>query len=82
MPIREYVTDGGELVEVLQGSGDSSVPKGWKKLISSASFSTGSVREESLPDKMKKAYYKKECDLGSRFKSSYSKSTVKKAWGW
>ena len=82
MPIREYMTEDGGIVEFLQGFKDTSTPKGLKKLISSASFSTGSVREESLPDRMKKAYYKKECDLGSRFKSSYSKSTVKKAWGW
>lgn len=82
MPIREYENEDGEIVEILHGAQEPSIPAGWRKVISSGSFSTGSVREESMGDKMKKGYYKAECDKGSRFKSRFSASSIKKAWGW
>lgn len=82
MPIREYETEDGEIVEVLQGSQEQAVPAGWKKIISSGSFSTGSVRERTMGDSIRKGYYKAECQSGSRFKSRFSAKAIKKAWGW
>lgn len=82
MPIREYVTESGELVEVLHGAREVLIPSGWRKVISKASFSTGSVREETMSDKMKKGYHKAECANGSRFKSRFSVKSIKRAWGW
>lgn len=82
MPIREYETEDGEIVEVLHGASEQAVPAGWKKVISAGSFSTGSVRQETMADSIKKGYYKAECTKGSQFKSRFSAKAIKKAWGW
>ncbi len=82
MPIREYENEDGEIVEILHGAQEVTIPAGWRKVISAGSFSTGSVREETMGDKIKKGYYKEECKSGSRFKSQFSTKSIKKAWGW
>lgn len=81
MPIREYLTPTGSIIEVIDGDG-TVLPRGSKRLMSCGSFSTGSVREENMSDKVKAGYYKKECDTGSQFKSRFSKKQIKAAWGW
>ena len=70
----------GGIIEIVE-SRATVIPKGWKRLMSSGSFSTGSVQEETMADKIKKGYYKAECDSGSRFKSQFSVKSIKRAWG-
>ena len=71
----------GRIVEIVESS-QTVIPKGWKRLMSIGSFSTGSVKEQGMSESVKAGYYKRECEDGSRFKSSYSKKKIKAAWGW
>lgn len=82
MPLHEYVTADGRIVEILQGAKATKVPSSWKRIISAVSFSTGSVKEQGMSEKVKAGYYKRECEGGSRFASKYSKNQIKTAWGW
>lgn len=81
MPIHEYEMPNGRIVEIVESS-QTVIPKGWKRLMSIGSFSTGSVKEQGMSESVKAGYYKRECEDGSRFKSSYSKKKIKAAWGW
>jgi len=82
MPFIEYETPEGEVVEVFHRSRKDKAPKNSKRLISAASFSTGSVKEEGMSEKVKGGYHRSECEKGSRFRSNYSKKQIKTAWGW
>ena len=81
MPIHEYEMPNGRIVEIVESS-QTVIPNGWKRLMSIGSFSTGSVKEQGMSESVKAGYYKRECEDGSRFKSSYSKKKIKAAWGW
>lgn len=82
MPLHEYLTANGRVVEVLHGTEPTKVPDSWKRIISAVSFSTGSVKEQGMSEKVKAGFYRNECESGSRFRSKYSKKQIKTAWGW
>ena len=81
MPIHEYEMPNGGIIEIVESS-QTVIPKSWKRLMSIGSFSTGSVKEQGMSEKVKEGYYKRECESGSRFSSKYSKKQIKTAWGW
>jgi len=83
MPLHEYITADGGIVEILQGTKWTEVPSSWKRVITCGSVATsGGVKEKSTSQQVKEGYYKAECKDGSRFKSTHSKSKIKAAWGW
>tara|TARA_R110000824_G_scaffold29442_2_gene97953 strand:+ start:1946 stop:2209 length:264 start_codon:yes stop_codon:yes gene_type:complete len=86
MPLYTFESESGEVVEKLVPTGtDALLIEGVKfsRTSSPQSFAyTGNaVGMLSQKEQVKDGYYKLECSQGSRFKSSYSKETIKKTWG-
>jgi hypothetical protein len=85
MPIYTFIGKGGETVERLVSSGTREICEDGElffrgRLPEQFAF-TGRNLAPRLEEKVKRGYYKMEQAKGARFNSSYSKNTIKKAWG-
>jgi hypothetical protein len=86
MPLYTFESESGEVIEKVVPVGTSHLEVAGEKFsrkTEPARFAyTGNASGmPSQTEQVKDGYYKLECSHGSRFKSSYSKKTIKKAWG-
>ena len=85
MPIYTFIGKGGRTVERLVSAGTREIREDGElffrgRLPEQFAF-PGRNLAPRLEEKIKRGYYKKEESQGARWKSSYSKNTIKKAWG-
>lgn len=85
MPIYTFIGKGGEKIERLAPAGTREVREDGElyvrgKLPEQFAF-TGRNLPKTMADRVKRGYHKMENEKGARFNSSYSKNTIKKAWG-
>ena len=85
MPLYTFIAGDGETIEELAPMETRELRRNGKlyvrgKLPRSFAF-TGRNMAPALADKMKRGYYREECNLGSGWQSGYSKKQIKKAWG-
>ena len=86
MPLYTFESESGEVVERLVPMGTEALDISGVKFDRTSSpqsfaYTGNAVGTLSQKEQVKDGYYKLECSQGSRFKSSYSKETIKKAWG-
>ena len=85
MPLYTFIGKGGATVERLVPTGTKEVREDGELYVRGSlpepfAF-TGRNLPRTLSDKVKRGYHKLENEQGARFRSSYSKQKIKKAWG-
>ena len=83
MPIYIYENESGDRIEEMRHISErDNAPAGFKRIEEPQLVSVSGIA--SSPTNMKegvlKGYYREECNAGSRWKSDYSKSQIKKVW--
>ena len=86
MPLYTFESESGEVVEKVVPMGTSRLAIGGEKYSRKTepvrfAYTGRAVGVASQTEQVKDGYYKLECEQGSRFKSSFSKKTIKQAWG-
>jgi len=85
MPIYTFIGKGGEKIERLVPAGTREVHEDGELYVRGSlpeQFAfTGRNLPRTMADRVKRGYHKMENEKGARFNSSYSKNTIKKAWG-
>ena len=85
MPIYTFIGKGGEKIERLVTAGTREVREDGELYVRGSLPEQFAFTGRNLPlafeQKIMRGYYQMEQNKGSRFNSSYSKKTIKKAWG-
>jgi hypothetical protein len=83
MPLFDFIAADGAIIERLTPHNQTSVVEGGKKYVRATVSRIrigGVVKPSNQKQEVLAGYYNCECQQGSRFRSKYSKETIKQAW--
>jgi hypothetical protein len=86
MPLYTFKSESGEVIEKVVPVGTSHLDMAGEKFSRTSepprvSYTGRAVGMPSQVEQVRGGYYKLECEHGTRFRSNFSKQTIKKAWG-